>query len=126
MDLYGLTIGAISTVNAMTPAVLKVSTGSAKNADFTRSPAYAAPADVMAQVQELTTKDIAHLDSLNIQSSTVAVYVSGQIQGLVRAQNKGGDLITIAEGTRAGTYLVTAVLEQWADWVKVAATLQNG
>lgn len=125
MDLYGITSGVIASVNPMTPAVLKVSTGSAQNPDFTRSPSYAAPIDVTAQVQELTTKDLAHLDQLNVQSSTVAIYVSGKVQGLVRAENKGGDLIAIAGGTRSGTYLVTAVIEQWADWVKVAATLQN-
>lgn len=125
MDLYGITSGVIASVNPMTPAVLKVSTGSAKNPDFTRSPGYAPPVDVLAQVQELTTKDLMHLDGLNAQPSTVAIYVSGKVQGLVRSENKGGDLIAIPAGTRAGTYLVTAVLEQWADWVKVAATLQN-
>jgi len=36
------------------------------------------------------------------------------------------DRVTIASGTHRGVYLVAMVLEQWNDWVKVAATLQNG
>lgn len=125
MNLFAITSGAIAVVNPMTPALLQISTGNVQAADFTRSPTYRAAVTVMAQVQDLSSEDIQHLEGLNLQGSEVAIYLSGDLDGLVRAENKGGDLVTIGAGTRAGDYLVTTVLEQWPDWVKVAATLQN-
>jgi hypothetical protein len=75
-----------------------------------------------AQVQALTFRDIAQLEGLNLQGTRRAIYLDGAIEGLVRPQNKGGDLITLPDGT---VWLVAMVLEHWLDWCKVAATLQN-
>ena len=66
------------------------------------------------------------MEGLNQQGDQIAFYLNGEVDGLVRQRNKGGDLITISTGPLAGVYLVTLVLEQWNDWCKVAATLQNG
>jgi hypothetical protein len=80
------------------------------------------------------------LDSLNIQGVRHAIYVNhfgsgigqpaigvspigdGEVEGIVRAFGRGGDLIQRANGT---VYLVALVLEQWPDWTKFAATIQN-
>lgn len=79
--------------------------------------------NVSAQVQPLSYKDIEHVDSLNIGGYRRAIYISGRLDALVRMNQKGGDLVILADGT---VWLVATVLEQWPDWVKVAATLQNG
>jgi hypothetical protein len=75
-----------------------------------------------AQIQALAFRDIVQIEGLNLQGTRRAIYLSGEIDGLVRADNKGGDLITFSNG---GVWLTAMVLEQWPDWVKVAATFQN-
>jgi hypothetical protein len=41
----------------------------------------------------------------------------------VRTDQKGGDLLTMPDGS---VWLVAMVLEHWADWTSVAITLQDG
>ena len=77
---------------------------------------------VPAQIQALTFRDLQQIDGLNLQGDRRGIYFYGEIDGLVRPDNKGGDLITFPDGT---IWLVAIVLEQWPDWCKVAATLQN-
>lgn len=77
---------------------------------------------VPAQIQSLTFRDIQQIDGLNLQGNRNGIYFYGRIDGLVRPDNKGGDLITFPDGT---TWLVAMVLEDWPDWCKVAATRQN-
>lgn len=76
----------------------------------------------MAQIQDLSQKDVRIFEGLNLQPSNKVIFVSGFLNGVVRFSQKGGDLIE-ADGE---TYLTTAVLEQWPTWCKVTATLQNG
>lgn len=124
MNLHGIVSGAIGAINPQLPAVLRVSTGYTTQTDGDRVPTYAADVTVQAQIQDLSQRDIQHLDSLNIQGSQKVMYLNGALSGLVRAQNKGGDLVILNNG--AEFWLVTAVLEQWPDWCKVAVTMQNG
>lgn len=77
------------------------------------------------QVQPVSTGDIRMLEGLNIQGVTTKIYMSGRINGLVRPDRKGGDLLTIQSGVWAGTYLVSAILEQFPDWCCAALTRQN-
>lgn len=93
------------------------------NAQTLASVAMTTSLTVSAQVQPLTFGDIQQLDGLNIQGTRRAVYFYGQVDGLVRVDNKGGDLVTLADGR---IYLVALVLEQWPDWCKCAVTLQDG
>ncbi len=122
MDLHGIVSGAIGAVNPHVPLRIKISTGSVKNDDFTRSAAFAPEITRMGQVQALSYDDIKHMDNLNIQGERRAIYIEGRLDGLVRTQNKGGDLITTPDGL---VWLVALVLEYWPDWCKVAVTLQN-
>lgn len=128
MNLHSIVNGNIRAVNPNRYATLKLSQGSAINADGSQTPQYADPVTVTAQVQQLTTRDLMHLDALNIQGSTRKIYLLGQVQAIVRVSEKGGDLITLVDGT---VYLTTAVLESWNEvenpsWCSVAVTLQNG
>jgi len=180
-------------VQAIRPSVLgsvRVSTGYTTNDDFSRTPTYRDVAGVPMWVDALTYKDIIQVDGLNLNGTRRAIYINGKVDGLVRPENKGGDLITlptavfvgaiaadvltvtsiargvlsvgdlvsgddVADATHVsavltgiggvGTYrldvaqdlasqdlatgqvwLVAMVLEQWGEWCKVAATLQNG
>ncbi len=81
---------------------------------------------LQAQIQPIAWKDIQMMDGLNIEGLRWKVFLTGQIDGLVRGERKGGDLLVIPRGHRhAGTWLVAQVLEQWPDWVMAAITLQN-
>lgn len=77
---------------------------------------------VTAQIQALSFRDIAQMDGMNIQGTRRAIYFYGRIEGLVRPESRGGDLVYFPDGT---VWLVAIVLETWPDWCKVAATLQN-
>jgi len=125
MNLNAFVSGPISAVNPMVPIKVRVSTGSVANADTTRTPTYAPPVIVRGQVQPLSSKDIRQLEGLNIQGYQHAVYLNGQIEGLVRSTNQGGDLLTMPNGD---VWLVGVVLEAWvsAGWCKVAVVLQDG
>lgn len=75
-----------------------------------------------AQVQDLSQKEVRLFEALNLQPAQKIIYVTGYLSGVVRFNQKGGDIIDIGEER----YLTTAVLEQWPTWCKIAATLQNG
>lgn len=79
---------------------------------------------VSAQVQALTFRDLQQIDGLNLNGTRRGIYLYGKVQGVNRAENKGGDLVVIAAGPNAGVWLVAQVLETWQDWCKVAVTQQ--
>lgn len=127
MNLHGLASRMISAVNPMITAQISVSTGAgATQPSGKRVPTFAAPVTAQVQAQPMTYKDIQQTEGLNLQGTRISIYVHGRVDGLVRATNQGGDLIVITDGVYGGTWLVAMVLEQWPDWCKVAATLQNG
>lgn len=123
MNLHAIVAGAIGAVNPFTQVTIRISTGYTTDDDGTQIPSYAAPISVSAQVQNLTQKDIEHLDSLNVQGSQQVMYLAGNYNAIVRVNREGGDLIMMPNGD---IYLTTQVLEQWPDWVKLSVTLQNG
>jgi hypothetical protein len=122
MNLHNIAAGAIGIVNPFVPITIQISTGYTTSADGKRTPTYAAPVTISGQIQSLSYNDIVHLNGLNIQGVRNAIYINGQLQGLVRPDNKGGDLVTMQDGT---VWLVAVVLENWPDWCKVAVTRQN-
>ena len=123
MDLHGIVRGAIGTVNPDVLVTVETSTGSTTLPSGKRVPTYATSTGVVAQIQSLTYTDLQHTDGLNIQGIRYAIYLHGRVDAVQRLNDKGGDLITLGDGT---VYKVVLVLERWPDWVKVAVTLQDG
>jgi hypothetical protein len=123
MNLRGIANGATRAINPNTAATVRVSDGSTTNPDGSRVPKFA-EIPVTAQVQALQYDDLVHLDGQNIQGVRRAIYLNGEIDGINRINKKGGDIVTIKKGPNAGSWLVALVLEQWANWCKVAVTLQ--
>jgi hypothetical protein len=90
------------------------------------SEAMATSLTLNAQIQPIAWKDLQQLEGLNIEGVRWKAFLNGQVDGLVRKERKGGDLIIIPKGNRhAGQWLVAQVLEQWPDWVMAAITFQN-
>ena len=127
MDLRGLANGVTTTVNPNQTVTVLRSTGFTTGAGAKQVPSYAAPVSGPAQIQALDADDIKQLDGLNIQGTIRAIYLRGTLAGVVRPNQTGGDLVTIAAPAPValrGTWLVVKVLESWPDWTKAAIVLQ--
>lgn len=126
MNLHGLVSGVIATINPFVSATVKRSTGYTTNPDGSQVPTYTI-FPISAQVQALTYTDITHLDSLSIQGVRRAIYLTGNVMGIVRADRRGGDLIVFPDGTlpEGDVWLAAIALETWDTWCKIAITLQT-
>jgi hypothetical protein len=120
MNLHGLASSCTGAVNPDVEATIKTSTGSTPNPDGTLTPTYAT-ATGLVNIQALAAKDIQHLNGLNYQGVEKKAYCYGAVNGIVRASNKGGDLLTLLDGT---IWLVGPVFESWPDWSAVGLTQQ--
>lgn len=130
MNLHRIVSGAIRAVNPFTKLRIQVSNGYTQNSAGQQIPAYCDPVEVFGDVQALTAGEIQHLDALNIQGRAMAFYINGNIDGLIRPNQQGGDLITIVSGGNnkqliGSLWLVREVAEYWPDWCKVLAILQD-
>lgn len=129
MNLHAIAGPIVGAVNPSVQITVKVSAGYTTQSDGTRVPSYTLYSNVSAQVQSLTFRDLQQIDGLNLQGTRRAIYLNGDIEGIVRASNRGGDLIVMPDGT---VWLVAMVLESWGApgstdaWCKVVATLQDG
>jgi hypothetical protein len=121
VNLHNIAFGYVGAVNPLVTAMMQASTGSTTNADGSRVPTYAAPVPVSCQIQSLQYNDIVMLQGVNIQGVREKVYINGKWEGIVRADRRGGDLLTMPDGT---VYLVAMVLEHWPDWSCLAVTEQ--
>lgn len=123
MNLHGIAAPAIGAVNPSVDVTVKISNGYTTDAAGARVPQYLPDQIVPAQIQALAFRDLMQLDGLNLQGTRRKIYFYGEVDGLVRATNKGGDLVIFPDGS---VWLVAMVLEQWPDWCSVAVTLQDG
>lgn len=124
MNLHTIVSGAIGAVNPFQLITVQVSTGYTTNADGTRAPQYVTVLNVSAQIQQLSAADLRHLDALNIQGVSRVLYLNGHLNGVVRVSEKGGDLVTLCDGS---VWLTTQVIERWdVGWCKVGIVLQDG
>ena len=122
MNLHSVVRGAIGVINPPLTISIQVSTGSTTNADGSRSPAYATTIPRRADVQPLQYTDIVQADGLSIQGVRRKIYIHGEVDGLVRADNKGGDLITLPDSS---VWKVAVIAEQWPGWCAAICTLQD-
>ena len=124
MNLHSIVGPCVAAVNPWLTASIQRSTGYTTADDGSRVPTYQT-ASVKAQVQALTYSDLQQINGLNIQGERRAMYLDGSWDGVVRVDGRGGDLITLPDGS---VWLVAQVLEDWsstAGWVKVCVTRQN-
>ena len=79
---------------------------------------------VPGQIQPVGWRDIQMMEGLNLQGSRNKIWFYGRFDGLIRVDNKGGDLVIDPKGN---IYLVAMVAEQWGinEWCSVFVTLQN-
>lgn len=80
----------------------------------------------MGQVQAVSGSDLRHMDMLNVTGVMRSVYWYGNLQGVVRVDQQGGDILQFPEvpGGPVRNWLVSQVVETWPDWSHVIVTLQ--
>ena len=126
MNLHAIVRSIILAVNPDRAGTWRRSSGSTTAADGTRTPTYIDTV-VQLQIQALTGRDLSHLNMLNIQGVQRVVYMYSNVQGVVRVDNKGGDLLLFPQdlGGTVNTWKVVVVLETWSEgWCKIGVTLQ--
>lgn len=126
MNLHGIVRSQISAVNPDIAATLRRSAGYTTDTDGTQIPAYTTLTGSI-QVQALGPSDLRHVEPLNIQGVLRKVYAYGNWMGVVRADQKGGDLLTFSQvpGGAAQDWKVVTVFETWPDWCAIGVVLQN-
>jgi hypothetical protein len=127
MNLHQFVAGAVGMVNPFVPVSIRASAGSTTGDDGIQTPAYATPIDgVPAQIQPMASRDLRQVEGLNLQGTLKAIYVNGELDGIVRVTLKGGDLVDFPDGS---VWLVVQVVEGFnmsAGWTKAVICLQNG
>lgn len=126
MNLHGIVRGAITTVNPDISATLLRSDGYATALGGKQVPKFLSFSGKI-QVQGVSAKDLEHIDFLNIQGVLRLVYLYGNWAGVVRADQKGGDIMKFAQipGTAVQDWRVVNIKETWPDWCSVIVQLQT-
>lgn len=126
MNIRGIANSVIQQVNANIQATWKRSTGGyATNSAGHREPIITTET-VKVQVQGTTSDDLKQIDGLNIQGVMRKVFMYGNVQGVVRTGQKGGDILAFpdAPGAAAKDWRVVHVLESWPTWCSVIVVMQ--
>jgi len=129
LNLHAAVRGAIQSVNPDVAATWLVSTGSTVDGSYKQAPAYAAGVPIRAQVQPVAGDDLKQIDYLNMQGVLRTVYAFGDVEGIVRPDLKGGDLLQFVFGGVVRVWKVVHVLETWTPdtvgWCSVIVALQE-
>lgn len=126
MNLHGIVRGAITTVNPDISATLLRSDGYITAPGGKQVPKFLSFSGKI-QVQGVSAKDLEHIDFLNIQGVLRLVYLYGNWAGVVRADQKGGDIMKFAQipGAAIQDWRVVNIKETWPDWCSVIVQLQT-
>lgn len=125
LNLHAMVRGAITTVNPDRPAALKRSLGYETLPSGKQVPKFETLSG-MVQVQGTNSSDLRHAEFLNIQGVLRSVYLFGNWYGVVRADQKGGDILSFCDfgETKPKDWKVVSVLESWENWTKVLVCQQ--
>ena len=121
MNLRAVANAVSTAVNPNVSATILHSVGYATGADFVQRPVYKTFYGVPVQLQALDGPELRQVESLNLEGTVKAAYINGDWSGVIRAAQKGGDVLLVA-GQR---WLIVKVLEAWPQWVKVVLQLQQ-
>jgi hypothetical protein len=126
VKLRSIVNGAIQGINRDSVVTWVQNSGYTTAADGTRTPNQTST-PVTANVQALSGSDLRHVDGLGMQGVMRSVYLYGDVEGIVRANGQGGDMLQfpMTSGGTVQNWLVTQVMESWPHWCRVIVTLQN-
>lgn len=130
MNLRGAVNAITQTVNPNIVVLVQISDGYTIGAGQRQAPTYKPAISGPAQIQALSSSDLKKIEGLNIQGSMRALYMYGNLNGVVRADSQGGDLITViaqrgVPPTLVGKWLTAGVPEPWTHWTKIMMVKQT-
>lgn len=126
MNLRQMANSITSGVNKNQEATLMTNTGYSFSDDGMQISSYESTS-IIAQIQGLSTSDLAHLDGFNQQGQYNSVYINGVLDAQIRSMNKGEDKIEfIPQGESTPTeWRIIKVVERYNDiWTKVVVCRQ--
>lgn len=125
MNLHGIVRGAISAVNPDITMTMLRSNGYTTDSAGARTPVFVTLTG-KGQVQAASGGTIQRMSNLGIQGVLRAVYLYGNWCGIVRADQKGGDVLQFPQvpGAAIQHWKVVEVTETWPDWSRVVVVLQ--
>lgn len=126
IDVHALANSAIQQINADITATLLRSNGYTTLPSGKQVPAFLTFSGPI-QVQGVSAADLRHIDNLNIQGVLRTVYLLGNWAGVVRADQKGGDIMKFPQvpGAAVQDWLVVSIKETWPQWCSVIVNLQS-
>jgi len=98
VNLRGIANSVSSTVNRNILVSLQVSDGWVMGAGQRQVPQYKRAISGPAQIQALDGNDLKQIEQLNLQGALRALYMYGNLAGVIRPDQRGGDLVTIKSG----------------------------
>jgi len=125
MNLHNIASGYVSAVNPWITGSYQKSAGYTTSPSGDRVPSYEPAVSVQIQQQALTFMDLHQVSGLNLNGEARAMYVNGEFVGVNRPEHRGGDLITLPDGSK---WLIVHVLENWSStsgWTKFAVVRQT-
>lgn len=126
IDLRSIANSVIQDVNPNITATWQQSTGGYTTDAAGHRTATTAATTVEIQAQALAGDALKQIDGLNIQGVMRNVRMSGNLQGAIRADQRGGDTLAFPEfpGGAVKSWRVVHVLETWPTWCSVVVVLQ--
>ena len=129
MNLRALANASTQLINPNIPVTVKVPNGySIDPATLRQVPAYITQS-ALGQVQAMDGDDLKQIAGLNIQGTIRAVYLYGNIGGVIRPDDQPSARLIFTTNEsgeiKAREWSVFKVLESWPDWCKVAVVYQN-
>ena len=122
MNVHAIISRCVKAINPPQLVTIRRSAGSQQNLDLSRTPQFY-EFKRWAQVQPMSQSDIQMTQGLNISGLHKHIWIDGQVTGLVRGEQKGGDFVVTPDGN---TWKIAYVLEAWPDWCSAIMTLQSG
>ena len=125
MNLRKMANSITRQVNPNIAAIWRQSNGYITGSDGKRVPSYI-DTNIEIQPQALSADTLAFTQGLNIQGIMRSVYMYGNVQGVVKSDERGGDILVFAQvpGHPAQEWKVVTVIETWPDWAHVVVVLQ--
>lgn len=121
-NFHDVVRGAIETVNDDDDGTVYVSTGR-NNVRGILTPTFT-PVTARLQVQAKQHSPIQHERGLEYSNAFLTIYAYGNFTDIQRPNTKGGDVVNIASGSRAGWFYISQVLEWWPQWCAFEVTTQ--
>lgn len=126
--LRGIANNAIQGINRNKPIALRTGTYQINPNTLLQEVVYT-ETQVMGNVQSLSNDDLRQIESLNLEGTIRAVYLYGNVSGVVRASGQGSSVLRFESdiGGVVGTWEwnVFKVAEAWDGWCKVFVVLQD-